>query len=38
MSEAEKKYKAYMKSAVTYPGLSDAMQEFFRHKEPLIGN
>lgn len=37
VTEAEKKYKAYMKSAVTYEGLSDAMQDFFRHKEPLIG-
>ena len=37
MGEAEKKYRAYTKSAVTCPGLSDAMQELFRHKEPLIG-
>jgi len=37
MTEAEKKYKAYTKSAATCQGLSDAMQEFFRHKEPLIG-
>lgn len=37
MSEAEKKYRAYIKSAITCPGLSDAMQEFFRHREPLVG-
>jgi len=35
--KAENKYKAYIKTAVTCQGLSDAMQELFKHKEPLIG-
>ena len=36
--KAENKYrKALMESAVTSQGLSNEMQELFRHKEPLIG-
>ena len=37
MSDQKRKYIAYSKSAVTVPGISDAMQEFLRHHEPLIG-
>ena len=37
MTEQKKKYLAFSKSAVTVPGISDAMQEFLRHTEPLIG-
>jgi len=37
MSDQKRKYIAYSKSAVTVPGISDAMQEFLRYHEPLIG-